>query len=161
MAAESRIPSQPGERELVLTRTFDAPRSLVYRAWVDAGQAAEWWGPQGFTTVSCEMDVRPGGQWRKSMRSPDGAVAVRYGVYREVVEPERLVFTYVTDDVGGSPDHETIVTVLFADAGNKKTRLTLWHSAFDTIASRAAHQGGWTSTLERFAEYLGTIPAAE
>ena len=70
MAAESRIPDQPGERELVLTRTFDAPRPMVYRAWVEIEHVQEWWGPQGFKVVSCEMDVRPGGKWRREIQSP-------------------------------------------------------------------------------------------
>jgi uncharacterized protein YndB with AHSA1/START domain len=157
VAAESRIPAQPGERELVLTRTFDAPRPMVYRAWVEIGQVQEWWGPQGFTVVSCEMDVRAGGKWCKRIKSPEGKVFLRYGVYHEVVEPERLVFTYVTDDVGGAPDHETTVTVLFAEAGKDRTRLTLWQTGFDTIASAIAHKGGWTSTMERFAEFLASL----
>ena len=159
MAAENRIPAQPGERELVLTRTFDAPRPVVYRAWVEIGQVQEWWGPQGFTVVSCQMDVRPGGKWRKEIQSPEGKVFLRYGVYHDVVEPERLVFTYVTDDIGGARDHETTVTVLFAEAGKYRTRLTLWQTGFDTAESAASHTGGWTSTMERFAAFLSS-PAA-
>lgn len=159
MAAESRIPARPGERELVLTRTFDAPRAMVYRAWVEIGQVQEWWGPQGFTVVSCEMDVRPGGKWRKEIKSPEGQVFLRYGVYHEVVEPERLVFSYVTDDVGGALGHETTVTVLFAEAGKGKTRLTLWQTGFDTIASADSHKGGWTSTMDAFADYLKAVRA--
>lgn len=157
MAAESSVPAQPGERELVLTRTFDAPRSMVYRAWVEIGQVQEWCAPQGFTVVSCEMDVRPGGRWRREFKSPEGRVFRRHGVYREVVEPERLVFSYVTDDVDSAPDQETTVTVLFADAGKGKTRLTLCQTGFDTIESAASHTGGWTSTTERFAEFLATL----
>ncbi|MBX3501173.1 MAG: SRPBCC domain-containing protein [Alphaproteobacteria bacterium] len=130
---------------------------MVYRAWVEIGHVQEWWGPQGFTMVSCQMDVRPGGKWRKEIRSPEGKVFLRYGIYREVVEPERLVFTYVTDDVGGAPDHETTVTVLFAEAGKDRTRLTLWQTGFDTVASAQSHKGGWTSTMERFMDYLKTL----
>jgi len=154
VAAENRIPAEPGERELVLTRTFDAPRPMVYRAWVEIGQVQEWWGPVGFTMVSCEMDVRPGGKWRKEIKSPEGQVFLRYGVYHEVVEPERLVFSYVTDDIGGARDHETMITVLFAEAGKDKTRLTLWQTGFDTVASAAAHTRGWGSAMDAFAAYL-------
>ena len=159
MAAESRIPARPGERELVLTRVFDAPRSMVFRAWVEIGQVEEWWGPQGFTMVSCQMDVRPGGTWRKEIRSPEGRVFLRYGVYREVVEPERLVFTYVTDDDGGARDHETTITVLFAEAGKDRTKLTLWQTGFDTVASAQSHTFGWGSTMQRFADYLKAVRA--
>ena len=129
---------------------------MVYRAWVEIGQVQEWWGPQGFTVVSCEMDVRPGGKWRREIKSPEGQVFLRHGIYREVVEPERLVFTYATDDVGGARDHETTVTVLFAEAGKGKTRVTLWQTGFDMIASAASHKDGWTSTMERFSAFLAT-----
>ncbi|HUJ75859.1 MAG TPA: SRPBCC domain-containing protein, partial [bacterium] len=125
------------KRELVITRYFDAPRSLVYQAWIDPGQAAQWWGPQGFMVTTMEMDVRPGGIWRKGMRSPDGQVFWRHGVYREVVEPERLVFTYYSDDRHTKPTHETLVTVTFAESG-AGTLLTLRHSRFKSVASRDA-----------------------
>lgn len=156
MAASNARPSAaapPMERELVITRVFDAPRNLVFRAWIDPEQAAQWWGPQGFTVVSLEMDVRPGGAWRKCMRSPDGRDYWRQGVYREIVAPERLVFTYVSDDPQGNPGHETLVTVTFADHG-AKTLMTLRQAEFESTAARDAHRGGWTSSIERFARYL-------
>src|SRR5271154_4667493 len=77
------------ERELVITRIFDAPRRLVFKAWTEPERAARWWGPQGFVTLRCDMDVRPGGTFRASMRSPEGTVHCRRGVYPEVVQPER------------------------------------------------------------------------
>lgn len=85
--------------ELVLTREFDAPRALVFRAWTEPRRAARWWGPQGFTRVSCRMDARPGGAYRLAMRGPDGVVRTKRGVYREVT-PERIVFSYAWDDSG-------------------------------------------------------------
>src|ERR1700678_1250094 len=81
-------------RELVLTRTFDAPRSLVFKAWIDPKHLAQWWGPKGFTNPVCDMDVRPGGAIRIVMRAPDDAPAQfrgdhpMTGVFREIVEPE-------------------------------------------------------------------------
>jgi uncharacterized protein YndB with AHSA1/START domain len=153
MAARTNAAKAPVERELVVERVFDAPRRLVFRLWTQPEHAARWWGPQGFTTLLCQMDVRPGGAWRRRMRSPDGAVHVKRGVYREVVEPERLVFTYADEDAHGRLGRETLVTVSFAEAGGK-TKLTLHQAAFDTAAARDAHQGGWTSCLERFADYL-------
>jgi uncharacterized protein YndB with AHSA1/START domain len=144
------------ERELVISRRFDAPRQLVWRAWTQAERAALWWGPQGHTTIACAMDVRPGGAWRRDMRAADGSRYCKHGIYREVVEPERLVFTYVTEDATGVPDQETLVTVTFAERGGK-TELTLRHALFETVAARVSHQGGWTSCLERFAAYLTTI----
>ena len=86
--------------ELVLTRDIAAPRERVFAAWTDARAASRWWAPQDFTPLSCEMDVRPGGAWRRRMRAPDGTVITKWGVYREVVAPERLVFTYSTESAG-------------------------------------------------------------
>jgi uncharacterized protein YndB with AHSA1/START domain len=97
------------------------------------------------------MDVRPGGTFRVCMRSPEGADHWKQGVYREVVEPERLVFTFAWED--GKPGHQTVVTVTFAERG-EKTELTLHHAVFETVEARNSHQRGWTSTLERFAAYL-------
>jgi uncharacterized protein YndB with AHSA1/START domain len=102
------------------------------------------------------MDVRPGGAWRRCMRSPDGVDYWKQGIYREIVEPERLVFTYADEDADGTLGPETLVTVMFDEHGTK-TKLTLRQVDFDTVASRDAHQWGWTSCLERFAAYLATI----
>jgi uncharacterized protein YndB with AHSA1/START domain len=145
--------TMPSNRDLVITRVFAAPRDLVFRAWTEPDCAARWWGPQGFTTLSCEMDVRPCGAYRRCMRSPEGAVYCTRGVYRQIVPPERLVFTYAWEDAEGRPGHETLVTVTFAEHDGK-TKLTLHQAMFDTVESRDAHQGGWTSCFERFAEYL-------
>jgi uncharacterized protein YndB with AHSA1/START domain len=87
------------------------------------------------------------------MRSPQGTHHVKRGVYREIVEPERIVFTYAWEDDVGSPGHETLVTVTLAKQGTK-TKLTLHQAIFETVAARDSHQVGWTSCLERFAEYL-------
>ena len=85
---------EPAEdREFVITRVFDAPRSLVFKMWTDPKHMAHWWGPKGFTNPVCEMDVRPGGAWRIVMRGPDGGEHPAKGVYREVVAPGRLVMT--------------------------------------------------------------------
>ena len=81
--------SVTADRELVVTRVIDAPRRLVFRAWTQPEHIARWWGPQGFTTIHCEMDVRVGGAYRFGMRSPQGTEHWKRGVYREIVEPER------------------------------------------------------------------------
>src|SRR5208283_3243052 len=80
------------ERELTLTRVFDAPRDLVWSAWTDPSHMARWWGPNGFTNPRCEMAVRVGGVIRIDMRGPNGIVYPMTGTFREVVAPERLVF---------------------------------------------------------------------
>ena len=145
--------------ELTVTRIIDAPRELVFRLWTDPEHAARWWGPQGFTTISCEMDVRPGGAYRACMRSPEGTRHCRRGIYREITAPERLVFTFAWEDAGGNPGHETVVTVTFVEIGGK-TELTLHQAVFETVTARNEHQRGWTSTIERFAEYLASQSAS-
>ena len=145
--------SDPSDRELHFTRVFNAPRSVVFRAWTDPEQAIHWYGPQGFTVELMEMDVRVGGKWRKCMRSPEGVDYWRHGIYREVVEPQRLVFTYVTDDPQGVTGHETLVTIDFVDQG-RRTRMMFRQALFDTAGNCDSHRGGWSSCMERFAAYL-------
>lgn len=144
--------------ELVMTRDFAAPRERVFAAWTDVRQASRWWVPQGFTTLACRMDVRPGGVWYRRMRAPDGAIYEKQGVYREVTAPERLVFTYTTSGPGVA-DPETVVTVTFTDLG-ERTRLTLHQSVFASDDSRADHRGGWTGALDRLATFISTDGAA-
>src|SRR3982074_2584510 len=79
--------------EIVLTRVFDAPRELVFQAWIEPKRMAEWWGAHRFTNPAWELDVSPGGAIRIDMRGPDGVVYPMKGVFHEIVEPERLVFT--------------------------------------------------------------------
>lgn len=138
--------------ELVMKREIAASREQVFAAWIDVAKAAHWWAPRGFATLSCEMDVRPGGAWRRRMRAPGGALVTKYGVYREIVAPERLVFTYNTDG-DGIDDPETLVTVTLADLGGR-TRLTLSHTLFETVAQRRDHEGGWNGCLDRFAAFI-------
>jgi uncharacterized protein YndB with AHSA1/START domain len=156
MNATTSAAAETMDRELLITRIFDAPRALVFKAWTEPDRAARWWGPQGFVTVYCNMDVRPGGAFRVCMRSPEGTEHWKQGVYREVVEPERLVFTFAWEDPEGKPRHETVVTVAFAEHGTK-TKLTLHHGVFETVMARDAHQSGWTSTLECLADYLANL----
>jgi uncharacterized protein YndB with AHSA1/START domain len=141
------------DRELVISRLIDAPRWLVFAAWARAEHVAAWWGPQGFTTIHCEMDIRVGGSYRFGMRSPQGTEHWKRGIYREIVEPERIVFTFAWEDADGKPGHELLTTVTFAEEGTK-TRLTLRQTGFKTNAGRDDHAIGWTSCLQRFADYV-------
>src|SRR5579864_2222874 len=93
MTMKSNAASDKLQGELVITRVFHAPPEVVFKAWTDPKQMAQWWGPHKFTNPVCEMDVRPGGAWRIVMRGPDGSLHPAKGVYREIVEPERLVMT--------------------------------------------------------------------
>jgi uncharacterized protein YndB with AHSA1/START domain len=154
-AASAERPERSAGRELILSRVLDAPRQLVFRLWVDPQHAARWWAPRDCVLVACDMDVRPGGAWRRDMATQDGRVVWKRGVYREIVEPERLVFTYADEGADGTPGQETLVTVTFAEE-NGKARLTLHQGLFDTIERRDGHRGGWTSALERLAGYLAS-----
>lgn len=148
------VMTKPTEHELVLVREYKAPPVRVFAAWTDPEQASRWWVPQDCTLVSCKMDVRPGGGWHRQMRVPDGTVIAKWGEYREVVAPERLVFTYITQYADGTVDPETLVTVTFEDLG-ARTRLTLRHQRFWSEPAKIGHTGGWTGALERL---LGFIP---
>jgi uncharacterized protein YndB with AHSA1/START domain len=153
MAARSNAATEPAERELVITRMFDAPRHIVFKAWTEPERLMRWWGPRGYTMTLCEMDIRPGGAYRFHMRSSDGTELRLAGVLREIVEPARLVLTSAWVDAEGKPGHETLLTLTFADRGGK-TLLTLHQAVFESVTARDAHIGGWTSALDCLAEYL-------
>lgn len=151
MGATSNISTNPSQRELVITRTFDAPRALVFKMWTQPEHLVQWWGPRGYTTPTCEMDVRPGGALRLCMRSSsDGTDLWVRGVFREVIEPERIAFT-ATNDIDNS---ETVIVVTFADQAGK-TLLTMQQTFSRPDVGRGAKEG-WTSSLERLAEYMAT-----
>ncbi len=144
------------DRDLVVTRMIDAPRPLVFGAWTDPEKVARWWGPKGYVTTECDMDIRPGGGYRCVMRSPEGTHHRKRGVYRAIVEPEMIEFTFAWEQPDGRLGHETLITVTFEAVG-AKTRLTLRQRIFDTVAMCESHRIGWTSCLERFAEYAAAV----
>jgi uncharacterized protein YndB with AHSA1/START domain len=112
----------PSDRELVLTRLVNAPRERVFAAFTDPRQLPQWWGPDGFTTVTREIDVRPGGLWRFVMHGPDGTDYDNRIRYREIVAPERLVYAH-DSDVENDPNGFE-VTVTFEAEGDR-TRVTM------------------------------------
>jgi uncharacterized protein YndB with AHSA1/START domain len=99
--AENRSTGKLPEGEVTITRILDAPRELVFKAWIDPQQVRQWWGPGKFTNPVCELDARPGGAIRIVMRGPNGIDYPMSGTFREIVEPERLVFTAVAEDAAG------------------------------------------------------------
>jgi uncharacterized protein YndB with AHSA1/START domain len=151
------VKNNPAEREVTVTRVYDAPRALVFKAWTDPKHLRSWWGPKVFTNPVCEVDVRVGGSWRIVMRAPNGDEYPGGGVYKEIVEPERLVFTNNAFDKDGNIILEGCTTVMLADERGK-TKLTLQTRAAARAACAAAFlQGmgaGWTQSLERLAEEL-------
>ena len=149
--------TEPAQQELVMTRIFDAPREVVFKAWTDPERVKRWWGPKGFTNPVCELDPRPGGAIRIHMRAPDGVVYPMTGVFNEIVEPERLVFTSGALDAKGNPLFEVLTTVTFAEHGGK-TKLTMHAKVMMATAAAAPHlagmEMGWSQTLDRLAEYV-------
>jgi len=146
-------------RELTITRIFDAPRELVFRAWTDPVMLREWWGPRMFTNPVCEVDPRVGGEIKIVMRGPDGTEHTMKGTFREVVKPEKIVFVNNAYDSSGTQHLEGLTTVLFADEGGK-TKLTLTTIATgltDLSAMMLAGMNeGWTQTIDRLGELIQT-----
>jgi uncharacterized protein YndB with AHSA1/START domain len=152
------VENDTADREIVVSRVFDAPRELVWQAMVDPRHVIHWWGPRGFTTTIEEMDVRPGGVWKHVMRGPDGTNYPNQSVFKEVVKPERLVYTHGGRREGG-PGVSFVATWTFEVVGPGKTKLTM-RSVFPSAADRdfivkefGAIEGG-KQTLERLGEYL-------
>lgn len=146
--------------DLVITRVFDAPRKVVFRAWMDRDQVAQWWGPNGFTNPVCEMDVRVGGSLRIHMRAPNGVVYPMTGVFKDIVEPERLVFVSSALDDAGNSMFDVLNTVLFAEK-HGKTTLTLQARVITATAQAPQYlQGmevGWSQSLDRLGAHLGSV----
>ena len=119
------------ERALVIDRVFDAPRELVFKMWTDPEHMAKWWGPRDYPANKISADVRPGGKYRHCLNSSAGDVSLwLYGTFREIVPPERLVFTFAWEEEG-ERGLETIVTIDFKDEG-QKTRMHFRQSPFQS-----------------------------
>jgi uncharacterized protein YndB with AHSA1/START domain len=143
-----------GAQEITITRVFDAPRDLVWKAWTKPEQLAHWWGPRGTRTplASITMDVRPGGTFRVTSVSNEGGPEMTVeGVYREVVEPERLVFEEPAEDAW----HEGAVSVLtLTDLGDGRTEMVVHTTIQTTDEMRGAAEAGMAGSFDRLAEHL-------
>jgi uncharacterized protein YndB with AHSA1/START domain len=147
----------PTDREIVITRIFDAPRAVVFEAWTNAEHVAHWWDPSGVPLAVCEIDLRPNGVFRWVHRAPDGGEGHSFtGIYREIVPPEKLVFTVRM--FPSSP--EPVGTLLFTEDG-KKTKLTMTIECATNKDRDALLQmridAGTAQTLENLAAYLPKI----
>jgi uncharacterized protein YndB with AHSA1/START domain len=157
MAAKGNDPSGS---EVVITRTFDAPRELVWQAWTDPKHIMQWWGPAGFNNERCESDLRIGGRFQLEMRAPDGNVYPCVGTFREIVAPERIVYEGEAAEghpCGAGIPPRAVVTISFAEQQGK-TRLTL-HTRFASTerkeaAAAARFVVSWEEALGRLAGHL-------
>lgn len=156
-APKNQPTSSTADREIIITRTFDAPRELVWNAWTDPKQVVKWWGPTGFSTTIEVMDVKPGGVWKHVMHGPDGTNYPNKSIFTEVVKPERIVYTHAGGKEGG-PGVQFTATWRFEELGNK-TQVTI-HQVFPSAEVREkiikefnAVEGG-NQTLDRYSKQV-------
>jgi uncharacterized protein YndB with AHSA1/START domain len=153
----SIVTTLPSDREVVMTREFDAPRELVFEAHTKPEHLRRWWGRRVDTMVVCAMDFRPGGAWRYVLRDESGQEFGFHGVYREIVEPERITWTFIFDPF---PDNEAGETVVFTDK-NGKTALEVT-TVYDSKETRDAvmqtgMEDGANETWDRLEEYVRSM----
>jgi len=152
------LAANPGEPLFVVTRTFNAPARLVWEAWTKPEYMMRWFGNSCATLEVCEMDVRPGGTWRRVLRMTDGNSVGFHGVYKEMEPPHRIVFTEVFEPV---PEHPSVVTVTLTERDGKTyVRVEQLH---DSVQSRDMHLGsgmepGMRETLDRLEAFLTSQP---
>ena len=145
----------PGDRQIVVTRLFDAPRDLVFEAWTKAEHVTHWWDPSGVPLAVCEIDLRPNGAFRWVNRAPDGGEGYSFaGIYREIVPPQKLVFVGLLGSA----------TLVFTENG-EKTKLTMTIECAtrqdrDTLLQMRV-DAGTAQTLNNLAAYLPTMHARQ
>jgi uncharacterized protein YndB with AHSA1/START domain len=156
-AHATTIHAEPGKQELIITREFDAPRELVFKAVMDPQLIPQWWGPRYLTTEVDKMDVRPGGQWRFINRDKEGNAYAFHGVYHEVLAPERVIDTF---EFEGLPEsgHVTLETMRLEELPGGRTRL-IAQSVYQSVADRDATlqsgmEAGVRDTYDRLEELL-------
>jgi uncharacterized protein YndB with AHSA1/START domain len=159
------------ERAVVITRVFDAPRELVFKAWTDPDRFRRWWGPKDFTAPVARMDLRVGGKYLFCMRSPDGQEYWSTGVFRDIVVPERLAFTDSFADpegnvvpathygMSGDIPLEMLVTVTLVERGGKTT-MTLRHEGLPSGDMKDMTEAGWKESFDKLARTLADVGGA-
>jgi uncharacterized protein YndB with AHSA1/START domain len=139
---------------LEMERLIPAPPERVFEYWTEPELVAKWFGPGDFDVPSSDLDLRPGGKWRTTIRSPEGTLRTVSGVYNTIEPPRRLVFTWAWDDDDGVRGHETQVTVTLEPTPGG-TRLRLLQEDFQNREVRDRHNGGWTSSLSKLQRVAG------
>ncbi|MEU4495484.1 SRPBCC family protein [Streptomyces sp. NPDC023998] len=148
----------PSDLEIVITRDFDAPRSLVWEAWTKPEHVRRWYGLRSMTTTVIEIDLRPGGAWRWGQAEPNGQEVVFSGVYKEIVPPERLVYTEGFEQMPGSG--ETVVTLTFEEKDGRTTltSTSVWPSMeVRDVAMASGMEWGVIETYARLDELLDEL----
>jgi uncharacterized protein YndB with AHSA1/START domain len=145
-------PTPMADRELIITRLIDAPREFVFRNWCDPRVALAWWGPEDCPATHVQIDFRVGGQWSGRLRAAGGHEIRQKGVFREILPPSRIAFTFVWEDAGGR-GLESLVSVQFTEAAGA-TRLLLNERPFRSRAVRDANVVEWSEAIDRFVSLL-------
>ncbi len=147
----------PSDREILMTRVFDAPRDLVFEAHSSCEHLSRWWGPRRYEVASCDVDFRPGGAWRIVHRGPDGGEHAFRGEFRQIVRPERIVWTFEYEGWPGQISVETL-TLEEVDGKTKLTATAVHDSkeARDAMIESGMEEGA-AETYERLDEYLETL----
>ena len=148
---------EPGKQEIIITRDFDAPRELVFKAYTDPKLLPQWFGPREYTTIVDKMEARPGGLWRFVQRNQNGDEFAFHGVHHDIVAPERIVATFECE---GVPGHVLLQTVTLEPLG-QKTRM-VEQLLFQSVADRdgmvaSGMQRGSDDSMDRMAEILATL----
>ena len=165
MTAKNNPSSDTSDREIVISRVFDAPRELVWQAMSDPQHVVNWWGPRGFSTTIEKMDFRVGGVWKHTMHGPDGANYPNKSVFKEIVQHERIVYSHGGGREGG-PGASFVATWSFEAVDAARTKLTLRmvfpsSSARDFVVKEFGAIEGGQQTLARLAEHLPKMAATE
>ena len=158
---------------LVITRVFDAPRELVWKAWTEPAFVMQWWGPKGFTSPFCKMDFRVGGKFLCCMKSPEGQEFWNGGEYHEIVLHEKIVSSMYFSDAKGNKvepasygiEHEAIVNaydvVTFEDFGNGQTKITFIGNETMENAKNSGQLEGWNQILDKFDAVVAKVAEAK
>lgn len=148
-------------REIRIVRVFDAPRELVWQMWTEPEHLAKWWGPEGFTVPFCESDTRVGGEFRMTMRSPDGMDMDIVATFLEVDPPSRLVSESQGISDAGEPIIGARNSITFVDLGDGRTELTLVARAEalvpDAVMALGGMEAGWNQSLQCLDDVLSGV----
>ena len=160
MAMHARLDDS---RELMFTRIFNAPRRLVWEVWTDPKHIGQWWGPHGFKTTVEKQELKTGGTILLHLQGPDGRTWPCRGIYREITEPEKIVYSGIADEshpCGAGLPRRSIVTVTFTEQGGRTT-VTL-HTLLENSADRDAciaggYREGWEASLDHLAAHIAGL----
>ena len=159
------MPTLVTDKSLTITRDFAAPRQLVWKAWTEPEAFMQWWGPKNYSSPFCRIDLRVGGAYLNAMRGPKGSDVWTTGVYKEIVEPERIIYTDSFSDRDGNvvPATEyglgedfplvTLVTVVLEETASG-TRMTMTHSGIPEGQTADDTAVGWAESFEKLAAAL-------